>query len=60
MSIRKHYMSTKKRNSPFPTSLRCYIIKQIVGKGAFGKVALALHRLTQKPVAIKIIDKTTL
>ena len=60
MSIRKHYSSAKKRGYHFPTTLRCYDVQSIVGKGAFGKVALAVHRLTGRPVAIKMIEKTTL
>ena len=40
--------------------IKYYEIEQLLGKGAFGKVALATHKLTQKPVALKIIDKTQL
>jgi serine/threonine protein kinase len=32
----------------------------MLGKGAFGKVVLAIHNLTQKEVALKIINKTKL
>ena len=53
-------MSSKKRMVHYPSTLRCYRVDKIVGKGAFGKVALAEHRLTGKPVAIKTIDKATL
>ena len=60
VSIRKHYSSSKKRHTHFPSTLRCYQVQSIVGKGAFGKVALAIQRLTGKPVAIKMIEKTTL
>ena len=59
-AIRRHYMSQKKRITHFPSTLRCYRVQAIVGKGAFGKVALAIQRLTKLPVAIKMIDKTTL
>jgi serine/threonine protein kinase len=37
-----------------------YEIRQVLGKGAFGKVVLAVHKLTQKQVALKIINKKTL
>ena len=42
LAIRRHYMSQKKRNTHFPSTLRCYRVQAIVGKGAFGKVALAI------------------
>ena len=29
----------------------------MIGKGAFGKVVLGIHKLTGKEVAIKLIDK---
>jgi len=29
----------------------------LIGKGAFGKVTLGIHKLTGKQVAIKAIDK---
>lgn len=35
----------------------CYLIFQLIGKGAFGKVTLGIHKLTGKHVAIKAIDK---
>jgi len=40
--------------------IKHYDVKNILGKGAFGKVALAIHNLTQKEVALKIINKTKL
>lgn len=40
-----------------PTTLWYYKFVQLVGKGAFGKVTLAIHRLTGKQVAIKTIEK---
>ena len=39
------------------TTVDFYRIGKILGKGAFGKVNLALHNLTQKMVAIKSINK---
>jgi len=29
----------------------------LIGKGAFGKVSMGIHKLTGKQVAIKTIDK---
>jgi serine/threonine protein kinase len=57
-SIKAHYK--KKDSYPYPTSLKCYSITKLIGKGAFGKVALATHQLTDKPVALKIIEKGNL
>lgn len=31
---------------------------KLIGKGAFGKVTLGIHRLTGKTVAIKTVDKS--
>jgi serine/threonine protein kinase len=31
---------------------------KLIGKGAFGKVTLGIHKLTGKVVAIKTVDKT--
>ena len=42
------------------STLAFYQMIEPIGKGAYGKVSLALHRQTKKPVAIKIIDKTAL
>ena len=39
------------------TTVDFYRIGKILGKGAFGKVNLALHHLTQHMVAIKSINK---
>jgi serine/threonine protein kinase len=40
------------------TTVEFYRVGQVLGKGAFGKVNLALHLLTQSMVAIKSINKT--
>ena len=47
----------KKQKSLPPTSLEFYKFVQLIGKGAFGKVTLGIHKLTGRYVAIKAIDK---
>jgi len=39
------------------TSLEFYKFVELIGKGAFGKVTLGIHKLTGRHVAIKTIDK---
>lgn len=34
-----------------------YMLENMLGKGAFGKVVLGTHKLTGKHVAIKLIEK---
>jgi len=47
-----------KKNSEIPnTTLDFYKFVKLIGKGAFGKVTLGIHKLTGKHVAIKAIDK---
>mgnify|MGYP000878724110 CR=1 FL=1 len=41
----------------FQTKPEYYKIGKVIGKGAFGKVNLAIHRLTGKFVALKSISK---
>lgn len=41
-----------------PTTLDFYKFKKLIGKGAFGKVTLATHKLTGKDVAIKTFEKS--
>ena len=47
-----------KSGSLIPTNSSFYMIGKQLGKGAFGKVYLGLHRLTGLKVAIKAIDKS--
>ena len=56
----KRYITSafKGSQSVPPTTVEFYRIGKILGKGAFGKVNLALHQLTQRMVAIKSINKT--
>lgn len=48
----------KKSNELPPTTLNFYKFVKLIGKGAFGKVTLGVHKLTGKQVAIKTIEKT--
>ena len=59
LRIKNHYNGPRKEK-PFPTTLHCYKVHNLIGKGAFGKVALATHKLTNKLVALKMMDKTAL
>jgi len=48
----------KKKNKSYPkTNLDFYIVGRILGKGAFGKVNMCLHKLSRKLVAIKSLHK---
>lgn len=49
-----------KTNNPPVTNSEFYKIGKVMGKGAFGKVNLAIHRLSGKFVALKSINKTFL
>jgi serine/threonine protein kinase len=44
-------------HEPPPTAAQFYRIGRLLGKGAFGKVNLGMHKLTGKMVAIKSINK---
>lgn len=48
----------KRHNEIPPTTLDYYKFVKLIGKGAFGKVTLGVHKLTGKYVAIKTIDKS--
>lgn len=45
-------------NKTHETKIDYYKIGKVIGKGAFGKVNLAINRLTGKFVALKSINKT--
>mmetsp|Transcript_40536 Transcript_40536/g.61797 ORF Transcript_40536/g.61797 Transcript_40536/m.61797 type:complete len:82 (+) Transcript_40536:1939-2184(+) len=45
------------KDNEFDTKAEYYKIGKVIGKGAFGKVNLAIHRLTEKFVALKSISK---
>jgi serine/threonine protein kinase len=56
--IRFNKAYCKKHKALPPTSLEFYKFVQEIGKGAFGKVTLGIHKLTGRYVAIKAIDKS--
>ncbi len=49
--------SFKSSGQPPNTTVDFYRIGKVLGKGAFGKVNLALHKLTQRFAAVKSINK---
>ena len=51
-----HYM--RKHKTIPPTTIDYYKFVKLIGKGAFGKVTLGIHKLTGKHVAIKTIEKS--
>ena len=53
--IKEHIEKTKELP---PTTLQYYKFVKLIGKGAFGKVTLGIHKLTGKYVAIKTIEKS--
>ena len=50
----------KKHNQIPHTTLDFYKFVKLLGKGAFGKITLGIHKLTGKYVAIKSIDKANI
>lgn len=46
------------KNEVYDTKMDYYKIGKVIGKGAFGKVNLAIHRLTSRFLAVKSINKT--
>ena len=44
--VKTHYRNIQ--DQPFPTNIHCYTVHKLIGRGAFGKVALATHKLTNK------------
>jgi serine/threonine protein kinase len=49
----------KKKTAP-ETELDFYRIGKMLGRGAFGKVNLAMHKLVRKLVALKSLNKECL
>jgi serine/threonine protein kinase len=58
--IKFNKLYIKKHGQMPPTSLEFYEYTELIGKGAFGKVTLGIHKLTGRYVAIKAIDKAFL
>lgn len=50
----------QKHGTAPPTNLKFYKFLRLLGKGAFGKITLGVHKLTGKYVAIKSIDKANI
>ena len=49
--------SFAKNSQPPETTADFYRAGKVLGKGAFGKVSLALHKLSKKLVALKLLNK---
>jgi len=49
---------TNIKNEVYETKIDYYKIGKVIGKGAFGKVNLAIHRLCSRFLALKSINKT--
>jgi serine/threonine protein kinase len=45
------------KESPIKTSAEFYRIGKMLGKGAFGRVNLAMHKVTEHLVAVKSMNK---
>ena len=55
--IKKNIEWNSTHNGIAPTTMNHYKIIKLIGKGAFGKVSMGIHKLTGKYVAIKTIEK---
>jgi serine/threonine protein kinase len=49
--------SFEQKNEPPKTNSEFYRAGKMLGRGAFGKVNLGMHKLTRKLVAVKSINK---
>jgi serine/threonine protein kinase len=58
--VKKIKLSFRKDNQAPVTTCDAYKIGKVMGKGAFGKVNLAIHRLSNKFVALKSINKSAM
>ena len=52
--------SFRKTMEPPETDITFYRIGKMLGRGAFGKVNLAMHKLVRKLVALKSLNKEAL
>ena len=50
----------EKRSEPPTTTIDFYRIGKMLGRGAFGKVNLAMHKMVRKLVALKMISRECL
>jgi len=55
--IKKVKVAFNKTGNAPATQSDFYRIGKVIGKGAFGKVNLAMHRLSERYVALKSINK---
>ena len=53
-------MSFKRTGEAPPSHSDFYRVGKMIGKGAFGKVNLAMHKISEQFVAIKSLNKTYL
>ena len=58
--MKKVNESFKSKNKPPITDMSFYRIGKMLGRGAFGKVNLAMHKLVRKLVALKSLNKEVL
>ena len=54
---RKIRVEFKRKGHPPPTETAFYKVGKIIGRGAFGKVNIAMHKLTRKLVAVKSVAR---
>lgn len=58
LEIKRNIRVAFKRDSKAPApNFKYYKIGRLIGRGSFGKVNLALHKLTRKLVAVKSVNK---
>lgn len=55
--IKQIKVSFNKLKEPLKTTAEFYRIGKMLGKGAFGRVNLAMHKLCEQLVAVKSINK---
>ena len=58
--MKKIQNSFKKSEDPPETDITFYRVGKMLGRGAFGKVNLAMHKLVRKLVALKSLNKEML
>jgi serine/threonine protein kinase len=55
--IKSHFSNPINIGNPLKTTPDFYRIGKLLGKGAFGRVNLAMHKVTESLVAVKSINK---